>query len=293
MAYVDDRINLWKYEQAQSQDTRDKLNNALNTVAGNIKEDRARALATKRANDAQALALSKDGVSADDITAYQNDGDMSGIQRFYGGLHQRSQAQKDLERERLLQDRELDRRYKESQIYKNTADAKKNEAKTNDAGAPNEELVIPGMGAVRTKKEAVEIRSAKADAADAMRIIDEIKKHGTDVSIFDRERVNKIDQLKKVLAGKLRLPLTGPGAMTEDEYQRLIDTMGDPTSLFSTEKIQHAKLDQLKDILNNSVYSKFNAATTGPALKPKSEQDELAELEMLRSKKAGQPIGGQ
>jgi hypothetical protein len=112
MAYVDDRINLWKYEQAQSQDTRDKLNNALNTVAGNIKEDRARALATKRANDAQALALSKDGVSADDIAAYQNDGDMSGIQKFYAGANATS-------RDRAQAKAERDARLAESQITKN------------------------------------------------------------------------------------------------------------------------------------------------------------------------------
>lgn len=122
-------------------------------------------------------------------------------------------------------------------------------------------LEVPGLGMARTKEEAKDIRSSQADANDAMAIIDQIKELGTNVSIFDRGKVGKINQLKTVLAGKLRLPLTGPGAMTEDEFQRLISNIGDPSAVFGTEANEKAKLDQLKEILTNSVQSKFASAS--------------------------------
>lgn len=137
-------------------------------------------------------------------------------------------------------------------------------AKNGEGLKNNEELMVPSFGLARTKKEAQELRAAQSDATEAMALIDKVKELGKNVSIFDRERIGKIDSAKKILAGKLRLPLTGPGAMTEDEFNRLIETMGDPSDVFSTEKIQNAKLDQLKEVLGNSVVSKFKSSGAGP-----------------------------
>lgn len=125
------------------------------------------------------------------------------------------------------------------------------------------ELEVPGFGVTRTAKEAADIRASMADANDAVMLIDKLRNIGEGITVFDRKKIGEIDSLKKILAGKLRLPLTGPGAMTEDEFKRLIDTMGDPSSLTSTENIENAKLDQLKEILQQSVVSKFNAASGG------------------------------
>lgn len=134
----------------------------------------------------------------------------------------------------------------------------------NEQREKNLAMEVPGMGLARTKEEASNIRAAKADADEALGIIDQIKNLGTNVSIFDRDRVGKINQLKTVLAGKLRLPLTGPGAMTEDEFQRLVSNIGDPSAVFGTEENEMAKLDQLKDILGRSVESKFATASATP-----------------------------
>lgn len=162
----------------------------------------------------------------------------------------------------------------------------------NGGDGEGETLVVPGYGQVKTKKEAMDIRAAKADADEAIGLIDEVKELGKNVAWWDRKKINLIDQKKKILAGKLRLPLTGPGAMTEDEYQRLVDTMGDPSNLFSTEEIQNAKLDELKGTLNKSVLSKFNASAS-----PNQPQQPITpkqRLEQLRAKKAGIAlVGGQ
>jgi hypothetical protein len=125
-------------------------------------------------------------------------------------------------------------------------------------------LEVPGYGLARTKEEAKDIRSAMSDANEAKQIIGQIKNLGTDVAWWDRDKVGKINQLKQVLAGKLRLPLTGPGAMTEDEFQRLISNMGDPSSIFGSEENEIGKLGQLEDILDKAVQSKFAAASRDP-----------------------------
>lgn len=124
----------------------------------------------------------------------------------------------------------------------------------------NRETMVPGYGRVRTAKEAQDIRQSMSDANDAVKLIDDIKTLGTDVSVWDRKKINRIQSKMKILAGKLRLPLTGPGAMTQDEYERLIDTMGDPSKVFGLESIEKAKLDDLKNTLSNSIKSKFEAA---------------------------------
>lgn len=162
----------------------------------------------------------------------------------------RGQQQQDLAQMRMAQ-----------QQQKTQADEQKKMVAQQKA---RKEFEVPGFGEMRTKKEAQEIRSSLAEAEEAKKIIDQIKTLGKDVSIFDRGRVEKINSLKSILAGKLRLPLTGPGAMTEDEYQRLVKNMGDPTDLLSTEAIEFGKLDQLRGILDQSVKSKIAAASATP-----------------------------
>jgi hypothetical protein len=171
-----------------------------------------------------------------------------------GGLFQDTEATKAARGLKLETDKE-DLANKKA----NTAKALAEAAKLRREGAPglSGELEVPGYGQARTKEEAKDLRQAQADADDAVKLIDEIKALGTNVAAWDRGRINIINQKKKILAGKLRLPLTGPGAMTQDEYERLVDTMGDPSNLFSTEEIQMSKLDSLKDTLNSSVSNKF------------------------------------
>lgn len=126
---------------------------------------------------------------------------------------------------------------------------------------------VPGMGYVRTADEAKAIRTAKADAETAKQYIEEIKKLGTNVSVFDRDRIGKINQLKQALVGKLRLPLMGPGTMTEDEFQRTVGNLGDPSAVFGTESNEIGKLNQMSGILDNNISAMYQAAAREPAQK--------------------------
>lgn len=318
-------------------DARNRQNQAAigNGIIGaiqSVQSNRRRAIDEKRAMDAQDLAFAKDGVDQDSIEAYKN-GDKSGISKFYAGLNE-------AKRDQAARDKLLDQRVKESTIASNEAtaadkakpflesrdgqafkaksdyesqrDAQKEAAK-NAAKTTGEAFEVPGYGNVRTKAEAERIRTAKGDAETAKQYIDEIKKLGTNVAVWDRGRIGKINQLKQALVGKLRLPLMGPGTMTEDEFQRTVSNLGDPSTMFGSEENEIGKLDQMSGILDKNISAMYGAAASNnqpsayqaqqqPAQAPQqviqkiqqyTPEQKLQRLEQLRAKKAGVAMAGQ
>jgi len=87
--------------------------------------------------------------------------------------------------------------------------------------------------------------------------------------VTDMEKAAKISSEMKALAGALRVPFTGPGALTESEYNRLMDTLGDPTGLANIPKLQRARL---KTVLNKLQLDLNNSATQY-GYKPKDQVD--------------------
>lgn len=335
MAYIS------QYEIDMQQDQRNRQNqasigNALNGIASVFAEDRKRALASKNAQDAQNLAFAKEGVGQEAIDAF-NKGDKSGIAAFYADL---SNAKRDqAKRDKLIADskgesavyeaEQLRKPLEERDSYKSTMatmdakarheqsaaqikadqDAKKLASKTG-----GEAFEVPGYGMVRTKSEAEKIRTAKGDAETAKEYIKQLKDLGTNVAVWDRDKIGKINQLKQALVGKLRLPLMGPGTMTEDEFQRTVSNLGDPSSMFSTEKNEIGKLDQMAGILDNNINAMYSSAASNkqpgmyqvqgqPQQQPPQQviqkiqqytpEQKAQRLEQLRAKKAGVAMVGQ
>jgi hypothetical protein len=169
-----------------------------------------------------------------------------------------------LNKAKVLEAEEKIREY--SLPYGETKSGKQEVFKTElDRKKTVEDRTIPGLGIVKTVDEAKKIREAASDATDAAKLIDKIKTLGKNVTVFDRKKIAEINTLKNTLVGKLRVPLTGPGSMTESDFQRLIETLGDPTKFFGAEEIEFAKLDQVKEMLGESIKSKFNLAAEGGA----------------------------
>ena len=75
--------------------------------------------------------------------------------------------------------------------------------------------------------------------------------------VTDLTQRAKISTEIKTLAGALREPVVGPGAMTPEEYARIVDTVGDPTKLFAIPALQHARLTQLKSKLGSDLKGEF------------------------------------
>jgi hypothetical protein len=114
-----------------------------------------------------------------------------------------------------------------------------------DAKQKAEELEIPGHGRARSKEEAKDLRTAVVDTKSAIRDLQAVKELGKNIAVWDRSRINQLNQKLDIAVGKLRLSMVGPGAMTEVERRTIRDSIGDPSTLFSTEDIQNGKLDAL------------------------------------------------
>jgi len=185
------------------------------------------------------------------------------------------QKQRDVQSQRELQGYQLQeqkRKSKEAEMpfeatragqkFKSQADYKQGVQEQ----AEREKSIVPGFGYASNPKDAKAVKDSMVEADSASKLIDEIMTLGTDTNMLDPRDIGSrqiIGSKMKILAGKLRIPLTGPGAMTEGEFDRLIDTMGDPRTFFSTEGIEKAKLASLKQTLKDSVTGKMRLAGMG------------------------------
>lgn len=73
-------------------------------------------------------------------------------------------------------------------------------------------------------------------------------------------RLNPEDRAKAstelvALVGQLRVPFVGPGAMTEKEYERIMNTLGDPNAILTMPSWQRVKLQTVFNKLNNDLDS--------------------------------------
>jgi hypothetical protein len=164
------------------------------------------------------------------------------------------------------------------------------EKKKVEAAAAKEdiELAVPGYGKARTLSEAKEFRESAASNASAVADLEDVKKLGKDITLLDRTDIGKIQQKLSQAVGKLRISLTGPGAMTEAERKLIRDSIGDPTTLFSTEGIQNAKLDQLIESINES--TKRTAEMV--IVSPENNQQKTTETQDSESKIPNKPAHG-
>ena len=157
------------------------------------------------------------------------------------------------------------------------------EAKKKAEGAAKEdvELMVPGYGKARTLSEAKEFREAVASNDSSVEDLKAVKELGRNINIADprdRERVNLIQQKLSQAVGKLRISLTGPGAMTEAERKLIRESIGDPTTLFSTEGIQFAKLDQLMKSIDDSTKRTAKMIIVSPETQTTRVNEALSKL---------------
>jgi hypothetical protein len=117
-----------------------------------------------------------------------------------------------------------------------------------------QEKYVPGYGIASNVNNAQEFQKVRSTLEPAITGAQTIQKMLGDFNrITDLKKRAQIQSEMKALAGQLRVPFTGPGALTEKEYDRLMDTLGDPTSITSVGSIQRAKLQQVLNKLNRDL----------------------------------------
>ena len=109
-------------------------------------------------------------------------------------------------------------------------------------------------------KEFKELYSEAEDASHLLSQVIDMVEHGLDgerpswldIKFKDRSLIAAIKATITPLKGKLRLPLIGPGAVSEYEQEILAEAIADPTAFFSLESSNLIKLRTLKTIVERS-----------------------------------------
>jgi hypothetical protein len=129
------------------------------------------------------------------------------------------------------------------------------------------ELRVPGyVGVAQNKSDRDEFQKARQEIvpaiAGAKRIL---SLQGKDFSKFSPEDRAKMGTEIKALAGQLRLPFLGPGQMTEQEFDRLMSTIGDPNKILSLPSLEKAKLTTVLNKLDTDIKSRAKNIGLKPA----------------------------
>ena len=110
------------------------------------------------------------------------------------------------------------------------------------------ERFVPGYGLALTKEAAKQGRELAGTIESIKGNIDELIKisqqSGKSLSPTDRARANTISS---ILIGQLRLPIVGPGAVSEKELELLQTIIADPTRIMSLDVTNRQRLKTLRE----------------------------------------------
>lgn len=106
------------------------------------------------------------------------------------------------------------------------------------------------------KERVQEFQKYASETAPAVELLRKVQKFAAQASKLSLEDRGAMGSMLKIAAGKLRLPITGPGAMTEDEFNRLQETIGDPLKIIAIPSVELAKLDSVMSVLNADLASR-------------------------------------
>lgn len=128
---------------------------------------------------------------------------------------------------------------------------------------------VPGMGMASADKAAVtEFRKYMNETGPALTNAKEIFEIGKKLKLSSKlpgKTKEVLNSRLTVLAGQLRLPVTGPGSMQQAEYERLRDAIGDPTKIGSLQSWELAKLKTVIDWLEGNINERAQQVGLRPA----------------------------
>ena len=127
------------------------------------------------------------------------------------------------------------------------------------------------------KKASEDVRKFQAEVEPAIkgahRIL-KISEQGSRLNLKDRARIATD---LKALVGQLRIPFTGPGVLTDTEYERLLDTIGDPNKLFAIPDIERTKIKTVINKLTSDLDTRYKQAGIKGV---KSKREKLIDLKL-------------
>lgn len=140
---------------------------------------------------------------------------------------------------------------------------------------------IPNVGIASTAEGAKGVREMGATVStvrDSVAKLREIaKRSGKSLSLNDRAEA---DTIRNMLIGQLRVPITGPGAMSEGEREILMATIPDVVSITSLDSSNKKRLDTLENKVINQYKNMLQLNGMNPNViqgERKSVQDQSAQ----------------
>lgn len=113
---------------------------------------------------------------------------------------------------------------------------------------------VPGMGVATTADGAKVVREMNSMANNARAGIDELLAiNRQDGKSLNPQTIARAKVIQQSLIGALRVPITGPGAMTEGERDMLQDMIANPTDFFALDSNNKTKLETLRGRLDSAV----------------------------------------
>lgn len=164
------------------------------------------------------------------------------------------------------------------------------------------ELTAPGWdGQARTREEAVKFRETAANTEQVVQALDNAieiaRKYQAATDPAEKVKYYQLaQQTADMVVGKLRLPLTGPGAFTDSERAFVKDTIGNPAKIFALSANEYAKIENMKKSLEEGLLidakSKGYAGRT-PQPKTSGGTDFKEGDNVTAAGPDGQPVSGQ
>lgn len=102
------------------------------------------------------------------------------------------------------------------------------------------EQYVSGFGLARSKEDKKKFQEEYGDSKNSLDALKTIV--STDINKLSPDDRARLSTELSLLTGKMRLAVLGPGAMTEAEYDRLRDALGDPTKIVTFPGTQMLKL---------------------------------------------------
>lgn len=147
-----------------------------------------------------------------------------------------------------------------------------------------EQKLVPGLGIASSNEGAKGLREMQAtvktvkDATSRLREI--LKTPGKALSPGLRKEASN---LRNLLVGRLRVPITGPGAMNEGEQERMLQIIPGVANIFSLDSNSKVALDTLeRDLTNNYRNQAIANGLNIPEAAPRSTDRKAQAMEWLK-----------
>lgn len=151
------------------------------------------------------------------------------------------------------------------------------------------ERYVPGVGFATSKSTAERLQKEIAPLADSVSILDRLEKLAEKpLEDWSPKRRALADTYTNILAGRLRIPLTGGGPLTVEERKMIKNTIGNPAKIFGLDYVEKSKIKKVRDILKNTLETNARFGITKRVVRENDtpENIENLSLEELRQEKA-------